>query len=649
MPNNMTKPRTKVLKTKRPGGKRMDDKTKAAAPVAAPWTAAAGSAAAAAAASAASPPAPSQAAVDIERFSKNIARMVEEGGKALAAYLKPREAGEVKIEPADEIADVVKTLGQVAEYWLADPQRAVEVQAGLGKAYLELWAAAVKRMAGEPVPAVIEPDPRDKRFADPEWSSNQFYDFLKQTYLLTTQWADRLVKNAADLDPHTRQKAEFYIRQIGNAISPSNFVLTNPELMRETLNENAENLVRGMKMLAEDIEAGNGQLKLRQSDASKFAVGKNLALTPGKVIHQNELMQLIQYSPATESVLKRPLLIIPPWINKFYILDLNPEKSFIKWCVEQGLTVFVISWVNPDARQAMKSFEEYMREGPLEALDVIKDVTGENQVNAIGYCVGGTLMAVTLAWMASKGDTRIASATFFAAQVDFTHAGDLMVFVDEDQLKTLEKSMAERGYLEGKKMATAFNMLRSNDLIWPYVISNYLKGKQPYPFDLLYWNSDSTRMPAANHSFYLRNCYLENKLSKGQMVIDNVRLDLGKVSVPVYNLATREDHIAPAKSAFLGSKFFGGPVKFVLAGSGHIAGVVNPAGKPKYQYWTGGDPLGTLDKWIEKATEHPGSWWPDWIEWIKAQERATVPARPPGSATYRPSEDAPGSYVKVRD
>jgi polyhydroxyalkanoate synthase len=625
---NMTKRRIKVLK-KRPGRKPMAETTVTqASPPAAP-------------------PLPA-ATVDIERFSQNVARMVEEGGKALAAYLKPREDGPVKIEPADEIADVVKTLGHVAEYWLSDPQRAVEVQATLGKAYLDLWASAVKRMAGEPTEPVVKAEPNDKRFADPEWSSNQFYDFLKQAYLLTTRWADQLVKNAS-VDDHTRHKAEFYVRQIGNAIAPSNFVLTNPELMRETLNENAENLVRGMHMLAEDIEAGQGSLKLRQSDASKFAVGKNLALTPGKVIFQNELMQLIQYSPATETVLKRPLLIIPPWINKFYILDLNPEKSFIKWCVAQGLTVFVISWVNPDARLAAKGFEDYMREGPLTALDVIKEVTGADDVNAIGYCVGGTLMAVTLAWMAAKGDKRIASATFFAAQVDFTHAGDLMVFVDEDQLKTLEKNMAERGYLEGKKMANAFNMLRSNDLIWPYVISNYLKGKQPYPFDLLYWNSDSTRMPAANHMFYLRNCYLENKLSKGQMVIDNLRLDLGDVTVPVYNLATREDHIAPAKSAFLGSKFFGGPVKYVLSGSGHIAGVVNPPGKPKYQYWTGDAPLGSLDKWLEKATEHPGSWWPDWIEWIKQQAGETVPAREPGGGKYQPIEDAPGSYVKVRD
>src|ERR1044072_356099 len=631
----MTDPRTIVLKEKRPPGRKRVQKTatRDQSPVAAP---------------AGTPPAPPmQPAVDIEQFSRNIARMVEEGGKALAAYLKPREVGEVKIEPADEIADVVKTLGHVAEYWLSDPQRAVEIQTGLGKAYLELWLAASKRLAGEQIAPVAAPAPGDKRFPDPEWSSNQFYDFMKQAYLLTTQWSERLVRNA-ELDEHTRHKAEFYVKQIGNAIAPTNFVLTNPEVMRETLSSNAENLARGMSMLAEDIEAGNGNLKIRQSDASKFAVGKNLAMTPGKVVFQNELMQLIQYTPATESVLKRPLLIIPPWINKFYILDLNPEKSFIKWCVDQGLTVFIISWVNPDAQLAAKSFEDYMRSGPLAALDAIKQATGEDGVNAIGYCVGGTLMAVTLAWMAAKGDKRIASATFFAARVDFTHAGDLMVFVDEEQLKSLEHKMAERGYLEGSNMANAFIMLRSNDLIWPYVISNYLKGKQPYPFDLLYWNSDSTRMPAANHSFYLRNCYLENKLSKGQMAVDNVRLDLGKITIPIYNLATREDHIAPAKSAFLGSKFFGGPVKYVLAGSGHIAGVVNPPGKVKYKYWTGDAPVGNLDRWMTTATEHPGSWWPDWIEWIKAQGSETVPAREPGGGKLTPIEDAPGSYVKVR-
>jgi polyhydroxyalkanoate synthase len=587
--------------------------------------------------------------IDVEALASNIARMVEHGGKALAAYLKPREQGEAGRENADLITEVVKTLGQVLEYWLADPQRAVQLQTMLGKSYLDLWASAAKRMTGENVPPVAIPDPRDKRFSDPEWSSNQFFDFLKQLYLLTVEWAERLVRDAEGIDPHVRHKAEFYVRQIANALSPSNFVLTNPELLRATLTSNAENLVEGMRMLAEDIEAGGGDLKIRQSDSSMFEVGRNLAVTPGKVIFQNDLMQLIQYTPSTEEVLKRPLLIVPPWINKFYILDLTPEKSFIKWCVDRGLTVFVISWVNPDQRQAQKTFEDYIRGGPLAALDVIKTATGESEVNAIGYCVGGTLLAITLAYLAAKRDKRIASATFFAAQTDFTYAGDLQVFVDEEQIAALERQMKGRGYLEGKKMANAFNMLRANDLIWPYVINNYLKGKAPFPFDLLYWNSDATRMPAANHSFYLRNCYLENRLAKGEMVIDNVKLDLKKVKIPVYNLATREDHIAPAKSVYVGSSLFGGPMKYVLAGSGHIAGVVNPPDKVKYQYWTGPAPKGAdVEKWIAGAQEHPGSWWPDWLDWLKQQDASQVKAREPGGGKLKPIEDAPGSYVKVQ-
>ena len=587
--------------------------------------------------------------VDIEAFSKNLARMIEGGGQALAAYLKPREEGKVETGPSDEIADMIKTLGQVLEYWLSDPARAVELQSRLGRAYLELFGATAKRLSGEDVKPVAQVDRRDKRFADPEWTTNHFFDFVKQAYLLGTGWAEQLVADTRDLDPHTRQKAEFYVRQLGNALSPSNFVLTNPELLRETLITNAENLARGMHMLAEDIKAGGGELRIRQSDAEKFEVGKNLAVSPGKVIFENKLMQLIQYTPSTPSVLKTPLLICPPWINKFYVLDLNPEKSFIKWSVDQGLTVFVISWVNPDQRHAKMNFEDYMRQGPLAALDAIEQATGENKVHTIGYCVGGTLLAITLAYMAATNDQRIASATLFTAQVDFTHAGDLKVFVDEPQLEILERRMAERGYLEGKKMANAFNMLRSNDLIWPYVVNNYLRGKAPMPFDLLYWNSDATRMPAANHSFYLRQCYLNNTLSQGQMTIANVKLDLGKVTVPVYNLATREDHIAPAKSAFLGSKFFGGPVRFVLSGSGHIAGVVNPPNKVKYQYWTGGKAgTGTLEAWLKKAQEHPGSWWPDWFEWIKSHGADEVPAREPGGGKLTPIEDAPGRYVKVR-
>ena len=587
--------------------------------------------------------------VDVEEFSRNLARLIEEGGRALAAYLKPREEGRKSNALAEEVGEVVKTLGHVAEYWLEDPQRALEAQNRLGKAYLDLWAAAAKRLTGEEIAPVVTPEAGDKRFADPEWSSNQYYDFLKQAYLLSARWAKQLVSDAAGLDQHTRQKAEFYMRQITNAMSPSNFVLTNPELLRETVLSNADNLVRGMHMLAEDIETGGGDLKIRQSDASMFEVGRNLATTPGKVIFQNDLMQLIQYAPSTPMVLKRPLLIVPPWINKFYVLDLTPEKSFIKWCVDQGITVFCISWVNPDAHLAKKSFEDYVHEGPLAALDAIKLAIGEEKVHTVGYCVGGTLLAITLAVMAARHDERVASATLFASQVDFTYAGDLKVFVDEEQISALERQMAERGYLEGKTMATVFNMLRSNDLIWPYVINNYLKGKAPFPFDLLYWNSDATRMPAANHSFYMRNCYLDNKLAKGQMLIDGAPINLKSVTVPIYNLATREDHIAPAKSVLLGCKFFGGPVRFVMSGSGHIAGVVNPPAKNKYQYWVGQRPRNAdLDGWLAKAKEYPGSWWPDWLVWLTRQGPTEVPARVPGEGALRVIEDAPGSYVRGR-
>jgi polyhydroxyalkanoate synthase len=439
------------------------------------------------------------------------------------------------------------------------------------------------------------------------------------------------------------------VRQIGAALSPSNYLMTNPELLRETMASNADNLVRGMKLLTEDLEIGQGELKVRQSDTTAFELGKNLAMTPGKVIFQNDLIQLIQYAPATADVRKRPLLIVPPWINKFYILDLTPEKSFIGWMVGQGHTVFCISWVNPDERQAQKSFEDYMREGIFAAIEAIDKATGEARVDAMGYCVGGTLLSATLGYMAATDDERIASATLLTTQVDFTHAGDLKVFVDNEQLEALEASMARKGYLEGRRMASAFNMLRSNDLIWPYVVNNYLRGKAPAPFDLLYWNSDSTRMPAANHAFYLRNCYLENKLSRGLMEIGGLKLDLKKVKLPIYNLATKEDHIAPARSAFLGSAAFGGPVEYVMAGSGHIAGVVNPPAKGKYQYWTDGPPVGDFDAWAKKAKETPGSWWPHWQAWIEKLSNERVKPRIPGKGKLKAIEDAPGSYVAMKD
>ena len=586
---------------------------------------------------------------DPEAFAMNIAKAMENSGRALAAYLKPLEKGELQDKPPSEIAEVIKTFSAVAEYWLTDNVRASDMQTRIAKDYLDLWGSSVRRLAGEDVRPAIEPSPRDRRFKDPEWKSNQFFDFVMQLYLLTTRWAQDLVRDAEGVDPHTRKKAEFYVQQITNAIAPSNFVFTNPEVLRETLASNGNNLVRGMTMLAEDIEAGHGTLRIRQSDPANLVVGVNMATTPGKVIYQNDLMQLIQYEPTTENVLRTPLLIVPPWINKYYILDLRPEKSFIKWCVDQGITVFVISWVNPDRELGKKTFEDYMKQGPLTAMDVIEKVTGEMKVHTAGYCVGGTLLATTLAWLAEKRRVRVTSATLFAAQVDFTHAGDLLVFVDEDQISALERDMQATGVLEGGRMAMAFNMLRSNDLIWSYVVSNYLKGQPPSAFDLLHWNSDATRMPAANHSYYLRNCYLENRLSTGSMVLDNTLLDLSKVKVPVYNLATREDHIAPADSVLYGSQFFGGPVKFVLSGSGHIAGVVNPPEGGKYQFWTNDNIKDvSLADWIKGAQEHKGSWWPDWRARLESIDAEPVPARAVGSATTPPIEDAPGSYVKVR-
>nr|WP_306266613.1 class I poly(R)-hydroxyalkanoic acid synthase [Pararhizobium sp. IMCC3301] len=584
-----------------------------------------------------------------EVFANNLARAAEEAGRAFAAYIKPREEGRRGGDDAnDEIAEIVRTLSKVGEYWLSDPERALQAQTKLWTNYMNLWSSSLQRMQGHDATPAVETPSGDKRFAGEDWEQNQFFDFLKQFYLITSNWAQQMVTDAAELDPHTKRKADFYVQQLSNAVSPSNFLLTNPELLKETVQSDGENLVRGMRMLAEDMIAGDGELKMRQSDAKKFKVGENLAVTPGKVIFQNEVCQLIQYAPITEKVLKRPLLIVPPWINKFYVLDLNPEKSFIRWAVERGQTVFVISWVNPDERQAGKSFEHYMKEGILEALNKIEAATGEKKVNAIGYCVGGTLLSVTLAYLAAKKDTRIASATLFTTQVDFTHAGELKIFVDEEQIKALEKRMEKRGYLEGSKMTNAFNMLRSNDLIWPYFVNNYMRGKEPFPFDLLYWNSDSTRMPAANHSFYMRNCYLENNLCCGKMVVDDVCLDLSKVKIPIYNLATREDHIAPALSVFTGSAHFGGPVQFVMSGSGHIAGVINPPHKNKYQYWTGGAPQGDFEEWLTKADQHPGSWWPHWQSWIESLNNTQVPARQPGDNGIEIIEDAPGSYVKTK-
>ncbi|KAA0689828.1 class I poly(R)-hydroxyalkanoic acid synthase [Neorhizobium sp. P12A] len=586
---------------------------------------------------------------DPEAMAMNFARALENLGQAASAWLGPRERGERPETLADPMTDMVKTLSKVAEYWLSDPRRTLEAQTHLLSGYFGLWTQTMQRLAGNDTASEAdEPSVKDRRFADEDWRKNPFFAFLRQTYQLTSGWTEKLVNDAEGLDDHTRHKASFYVKQITAALSPTNFVATNPQLYRETVASNAENLVRGMKMFAEDIGAGGGDLRLRQTDMSKFAIGTNMALTPGKVIAQSDVCQIVQYEPSTETVLKRPLLICPPWINKFYILDLNPQKSFIKWCVEQGHTVFVISWVNPDARHAEKDWTSYAREGIDFGLETVEKATGEKEVNAIGYCVGGTLLAATLALHAKEKNKRIKTATFLTTQVDFTHAGDLKVFVDEEQISALEAQMSVTGYLDGSKMATAFNMLRASELIWPYFVNNYLKGQEPLPFDLLFWNADSTRMASANHSFYLRNCYLNNTLSKGTMELDGKKLSLKDVKIPIYNLATREDHIAPAKSVFLGSGLFGGPVEFVVTGSGHIAGVVNPPDKLKYQFWTGGKPAGDYQQWLEEAKETPGSWWTHWQAWIEAQDAKRVPARKPGGGALNAIEEAPGSYVMER-
>jgi polyhydroxyalkanoate synthase len=583
---------------------------------------------------------------DPAEFAGNMAKVAEQTAKIFAAFAAPDDPAKAQQARSEELGNVARTLGDIAQDYMTKPELFFNAQMQLWRQHTDLWQNTWKRMLGEDVDPVIEPERGDRRFRDSEWSENQVFDFLKQSYLITSKWAQDIVEGAEDVDDHTRRKANFYVEQIANALSPSNFVLTNPAVLRETMNSNAENLVKGLENLSGDFDQEAGELRISQTDASAFEVGENIAVTPGKVVYEAELFQLLQYEASTEQVYKRPLLIFPPWINKFYILDLNEQKSFIKWAVAQGFTVFVVSWVNPNEALAAKTFADYMTDGILQAVDAVIKATGEPKVNAIGYCIGGTLLSATLGYMASKKDKRINAATLFTTQVDFEHAGDLKVFVDEEQLQALEKRMAEKGYLEGKSMASTFNFLRSNDLIWSYVVNNYLLGKEPFPFDLLYWNSDSTRMPAAMHSFYLRECYLHNKLSHGEMELDGVKIDLSKSKVPVYNLAARDDHIAPLPSTFLVGKYLGGDTRLVVSGSGHVAGVVNPPSLGKYQYWLNDEGADTVEEWLDGAEEHPGSWWPDWAAWLGKRSGKKVAARVPGDGELKVIEDAPGSYVK---
>jgi polyhydroxyalkanoate synthase subunit PhaC len=591
--------------------------------------------------------------MDPAAWSQAMARIAEQSQRLVADFVQRNQFqnGQGMNSGVDPMA-IGRAFIEMTTRLMSDPAKLMEAQFSLWQDYMNLWQSTAKRMMGHEADPVIAPAKDDRRFKDAAWQDNQVFDFVKQSYLLTARWLQSTVQSVEGLDEKTARKIDFYTRQFVDAMAPSNFVLTNPEVLRTTMESRGENLLKGLQNLLDDLERGKGQLKIRMTDLEAFEIGKNIAVTPGKVVYQNDLIQLIQYTPTTKEVAKRPLLIIPPWINKYYILDLKPANSFVKWAVDQGHTVFVISWVNPDEKLAAKTFSDYLIEGPLAALDAVEKATGEETVNVVGYCLGGTLLASMLAYLAVKGGAeRIASATFLTTLVDFKEAGELTVFIDEEQLAALEEKMNERGYLEGAEMANTFNMLRANDLIWSFVINNYLLGKEPFPFDLLYWNSDSTRMPAAMHSFYLRNMYQKNLLSKpGGIELDGVRIDLSKVKTPTFILSTREDHIAPWKATYVATQLYSGPVRFVLAASGHIAGVVNPPAANKYHHWTSTTTKYPKDpeEWLGSAKNVPGSWWPEWQSWIADFADGKVPAREPGSGKLKAIEDAPGAYVKVQ-
>jgi polyhydroxyalkanoate synthase len=507
----------------------------------------------------------------------------------------------------------------------------------------------MRRAAGDPAEPVVSPAKGDKRFADPEWGDNPLFDVIKQSYLLTSNWLNELVAGVDGVDPIEKRRVEFFTKMLTDAFAPTNFLASNPVALRELMASSGASLVRGMDNFVADLRRGGGELAIAQTDFEQFEIGRNVATAPGKVVFRNDLIELIQYSPTTEQVHQTPLVIFPPWINKFYILDLRPENSMIRWLTDQGITVFLASWVNPDARLAAKTFEDYMRQGVYEGTAAAMKQCGVAQVNTVGYCIGGTLLGVSLAHMAAKGVQPIASATFFAAQHDFSEAGDLLLFTNESWLQDLERRMdADGGVLSGQALADTFNMLRSNDLIWSFFVNNYLLGKEPKPFDLLYWNSDQTRMPKALHLYYLRRFYAQNAFARGELVVDGEKLDLGSVTTPVYMQSSKEDHIAPVRSVYRSARLFGGPVNFTMAGSGHIAGVINAPQANKYQYWTNDSLPETFEAWLAGAVEHPGSWWPHWIEWLKARSGPLVPARDPAAGALPPLGDAPGEYVKVK-
>ena len=580
---------------------------------------------------------------DPRQTAESLSRVAEQSQRMVTKFLarQPDGGGFGMGDPSN----IGNAFADLTQRMAADPMSVATATWEAWNEQAKLLQHTAQRMLGAAEPIESK---RDRRFRDPAWSDNAVFEYVKQSYLVSADAILSAVRKVEGLDPKKAQKVEFYTRQFVDAIAPSNFVATNPEVLKATLETGGNNLLNGLANLLEDLERGEGVLAITMTSRDAFRIGENIAATPGKVILQNDMMQLVQYTPTTAEVRRRPLLIVPPWINKFYILDLRPENSFIRWAVAQGHTVFVISWINPDARLATKSFEDYMTEGLIAALDGVREATGEPQVNAIGYCLGGTLLAATLAYLEATDQPRIASATYFVTMVDFTDVGDMAVFIDEEQLTALEKRMNERGYLEAHDMATSFNMLRANDLIWSFVVNNYLLGKQPIPFDLLYWNADATRMPAAMHSFYLRNMYHENRLSRPDGIsLKGVPIDLRLIETPTFLLSTREDHIAPWRSTYAASQIYGGPITFVLSASGHIAGVISAPGS-KYGHWRNGELPRDPEDWLKGAVAHAGSWWPVWDEWIGQYAAGMIAARTPGGGSLNPLEDAPGSYVRVR-
>lgn len=526
-----------------------------------------------------------------------------------------------------------------------NPHGLVDIQMEYLQNMYLLWQETSKKFLGEKSEDIIKPEANDKRFRDPLWGENAMFDFIKQSYLLTSKLLQKSVRNTQGLEKHEMAKLDFFTRQFIDSVAPTNFAMTNPSVLKETLDSKGQNLLKGLENLISDLERGNGDLQIKKTNYDAFEVGKNLAVTAGKVVFQNELMQLIQYNPSTEEIFETPLLIVPPWINKYYILDMRPDNSFVKWSVDQGQTVFVISWVNPNKALATKDFFSYVQEGLLDALDEIEKITGQKKTNVVGYCIGGTLLTSALAYMAKNSmQKRIASATFLTTLIDFADAGDLQVFIDDAQIDALEKKMQEKGFLEGSELRNTFSLLRANDLIWSYVVNNYMLGKEPFQFDLLFWNDDSTNMPAAMHSFYLRNMYKNNLLCRpGGIKLNDTPIDVSQISVPSYFLSTKEDHIAPWKATFDGMHFLGGDKTFVLSASGHVAGVVNPPAAKKYHYFTN-DKVNDKDRaedWLAKAVQSDGSWWPHWAKWLEQYSGKQVPARTPKKGL----ENAPGSYV----